>query len=132
MKHASDRILEALKERGYRVTAARRELARVLTDAAQPRTIRELAERAKSDEASAYRFMRTLVAEGLAREIAVRGERPRFEVAEEHHHHVVCTGCGTIAHVPCAYTPHVPNTLRGFAAINEHELTFYGRCIACK
>lgn len=124
-------LLHALSERGYRITAARRELARTLAAARSPLTIQELANRTASDEASAYRFVRTLADEDLLEEIVVRGERPRYALRTHHHHHVVCTGCGFIAHVPCGTEPTPPRTVRGFTAITDHDVTFYGQCAKC-
>ncbi|MEX0918119.1 MAG: transcriptional repressor [Candidatus Paceibacterota bacterium] len=132
MKGASTYMLDTLQARGYRVTKTRRELCTELAKASHPLTIRELAELVNSDEASVYRFVHLLQKEDLVHEITTRGERPRFEFKNEHHHHVVCTGCGKVAHVPCAYTPQVPkDSLSGFAEVNDHDLTFYGTCLAC-
>lgn len=132
MKHASEDMLHALTERGYRITEARRGLCAALTAAKDPLTIQELAERTASDEASAYRFIALLRKERLVEEIVVRGERPRYAPADHHHHHVVCTDCGVVAHVPCGDAPHAPRTVPGFATIEDHDVTFYGRCVSCK
>lgn len=129
MEDASRNILNALKARGYRITEARREMCSRLANAAHPLSIRELAESSGSDEASVYRFVNTLRSEDLVHEITTRGERPRFELKHGHHHHVVCTGCGKIEHVPCAYVPK-PH-LAGFAAISDHDVTLYGTCVTC-
>lgn len=132
MKHASDTILHALSERGYRLTEARRELCAYLTSAKNPLTIQELAEGTKSDEASAYRLIALLKKEVLVEEIMTRGEKPRYAPAGHHHHHVVCTDCGLVAHVPCGDALRTPRAVPGFTSIDDHEVTFYGRCVSCK
>lgn len=130
MKSASKHIIDTLAERGYRITEARRELTSCLANSSQPLTIQDLAQATKSDEASAYRFIALLQKEALAEAIAVRGEKPRYALALHHHHHVVCTDCGLVAHVPCADEPTLPSTI-GFDEIVGHEVTFYGRCATC-
>jgi len=50
----------------------------------------------------------------------------------EHHHHLVCTGCGSVAHAPC---PLDEGALRhaqdhGFV-ITHHEVSIYGLCAQC-
>lgn len=132
MSTASMNIETELSARGYRITRVRRELCTALQNAKAPLTIRDLARTVSADEASVYRFVRTLLTEDLAEEIVARGEKPRYAVKGDHHHHVVCTGCGFTEHVPCAYTPRVPKTLAGFATVADHDLTFYGRCLSCK
>ena len=58
----------------------------------------------------------------------------RYEYQSEHHHHIVCTECGTRARV------RVPErTMRnavlqsacGFPVVTSHTLEFYGMCKEC-
>ena len=95
---------------------------------------REVAEASPElHQATVYRALDVLVAEGLARRTEIDG-RALYEMAADHlHHHVVCTACGAVAHVH-------DETVRaallrvasesGYALAGE-ELTFRGICPAC-
>jgi Fur family transcriptional regulator, stress-responsive regulator len=84
-------------------------------------------------QATVYRALDVLVAEGLARRTEIDG-RALFEIAAEHlHHHVVCTSCGAVQHV---HDETVRSALQrvaresGYALAGE-ELTFRGLCPTC-
>lgn len=84
-------------------------------------------------QATVYRALDVLVAEGLARRTEIDG-RALYEIAAEHlHHHLVCTSCGSVQHV---HDDAVRGALRKVAresgyALAEEELTFRGLCPAC-
>jgi len=130
MSKASEAIIKKLSERGHRITEARKGVINLLAQSHVALTIQALAKRAAADEASVYRTMHLLLAEGLVEEIQVRGQRSRFALVGQHHHHAVCRGCGTVAHIPCAEAIRPPQ-IAGFAELDEHEVTFYGLCNAC-
>ena len=94
---------------------------------------RRLVELRQLHQATVYRALDVLVAEGLARRTEIDG-RALYEVAAEHlHHHVVCTSCGAVQHV---HDETVRNALQKVAresgyALAEEELTFRGLCPAC-
>ena len=84
-------------------------------------------------QATVYRALDVLVAEGLARRMEVDG-RSLYEIAAEHlHHHVVCTQCGAVQHV------HDETVRAALARVSresgyvlaEKELTFSGLCPTC-
>jgi Fur family ferric uptake transcriptional regulator len=84
-------------------------------------------------QATVYRALDVLVAEGLARRMEVDG-RALYEIAAEHlHHHVVCTRCGAVEHV---HDDAVRSALQRVAresgyVLADEELTFRGLCRAC-
>ncbi|HEY3542661.1 MAG TPA: Fur family transcriptional regulator [Gaiellaceae bacterium] len=84
-------------------------------------------------QATVYRALDVLVAEGLLRRTEIEG-RALYEIAAEHlHHHVVCTSCGEVRHV---HDEAVRGALRrvehesGYVLADE-ELAFRGLCPAC-
>jgi Fur family ferric uptake transcriptional regulator len=84
-------------------------------------------------QATVYRALDVLVAEGLARRTEIAG-RALYEIAAEHlHHHVVCTQCGAVTHV---HDETVRAALQRVAresgyTLADEELTFSGLCPAC-
>jgi Fur family ferric uptake transcriptional regulator len=85
-------------------------------------------------QATVYRGLDVLVAEGLARRTEIEG-RALYEVAAEHlHHHVVCTTCGAVRHV---HDEAVRDSLTRVAresgyTLAAEELTFRGLCPDCR
>ena len=130
MSVASKQVLEELSKRGYRVTEARERIVNALAQADAPLSVQALASRVLVDEASVYRTIKLLVEEELVEEITIVQERPHYALSHGHHHHVVCTGCGLIEHVPCHDIPR-SGGFENFAAIERHEVTYYGVCKTC-
>ena len=85
-------------------------------------------------QATVYRGLDVLVAEGLARRTEIEG-RALYEVAAAHlHHHVVCTACGAVLHV---HDEAVRDSLTRVAresgyTLAAEELTFRGLCANCR
>ena len=118
-------MLAALKAGGYRVTAPRRALVRLLVDTQEPLSVQEMCQQvnvaqrlrssgeeetedSRNDAASAeainlvtvYRFANLLVEMGLARRVEFGQGYSRYEREEPqegpHHHHLVCQRCGKV------------------------------------
>jgi Fur family ferric uptake transcriptional regulator len=89
--------------------------------------------RARSHEVGLVTIYRTL---GLLSEIgAVRrldlGDGPRFELAEDHHHHLICESCGEVSEFEKC--PLDFRHLRDMDfEISSHTLELYGRCADCR
>ena len=81
-----------------------------------------------------YDVLRALTERGLLRRIQPAGTVARYEArVGDNHHHVVCRSCGSIADVDCAVgeAPCLnPLDHAGFA-VDEAEVTYWGRCPAC-
>ena len=131
MKDASKKIIEELTMRGYRITKARMQVLEALTTAHAPLHIQAIVEMVSVDAVSVYRIIAMLKKEHLVEEINTQGDSTRYEIAHGHHHHVVCTACNTLVHIPCDTVPVVPVAVEGFAYIDSHELTYYGMCTKC-
>ena len=79
-----------------------------------------------------YRTLGLLSGLGLVRRLDL-GAGPRYELAEDHHHHLICEGCGGITEFePC------PLDLRGLPGawgdfqVRAHSLEVYGTCSDCR
>ncbi len=123
-------ILKALTARGYRITKARTAVIEALATQSTPHTLVEFIEHLDSDETTLYRTMSMLVDEGIVEAIVVRDGETRFALAHGHHHHLVCSKCGLIEHLPCS-TPAPTLKSHPFASVTSHEVTFYGICKPC-
>ena len=97
-------VVSRLAASGQRLTATRDAVVSSLANAARPLTIPELLAAAPNlAQSSAYRILVVLEQAGVVHRIATNGDHVRFELAEDltgHHHHLVCSRCGTVEDVP--------------------------------
>jgi Fur family ferric uptake transcriptional regulator len=81
-----------------------------------------------------YRTMKLLCDAGLASERHFDDGITRYEIAHEHHDHLVCTRCGKIIEFECAMIEHTQDEIAaryGFRVLrHRHEL--YGHCDKCQ
>jgi Fe2+ or Zn2+ uptake regulation protein len=127
---------------GQRYTSKRRSLVEILERARQPLSIPDiLRSRRGLAQSSAYRNLAALEQAHVVRRVVTGEDFARFELAEdltEHHHHLVCSNCGTVQDVT------IPQRLErsmeraldeiadgsGFTAVS-HRLDLIGMCKAC-
>jgi Fur family transcriptional regulator, stress-responsive regulator len=128
----------ALRRAGLRVTGPRVAVLTALQ--AHPHADTDtLADAARTDlgavsTQAVYDVLRALTDAQLVRRIEPAGSPARFELrVGDNHHHVVCRQCGAIADVDCAVGERPcldPSDAHGFA-IDEAEVTYWGRCPDC-
>jgi Fur family ferric uptake transcriptional regulator len=130
---------ELLRSRGLRVTRPRLTVLEILAGGGHlevDEITRRVRERLDSVSTQAvYDVLGALSRAGLSRRIEPAGSPARYEArVGDNHHHVVCRDCGEIADIDCAVgdAPCLdPDTAHGFA-IDEAEVTFWGRCPTCQ
>lgn len=138
-----DDVATRLRRGRQRYTPARRALVDLLHALERPHTTQELldADPAMS-QSSLYRNLAVLEQADVVRRLSGTDDVARFELAEDvtgdHHHHLVCTSCGTIEDIEVA--PEVETAMheavdhaadeRGFAT-EFHRLELLGTCRAC-
>jgi len=126
-----EKALTHLRSKGYRITPARVALLQSLTESSTPHTIQELADRTDSNETSVYRNIELFSKEHLVEVINLNDSLPRYALSHQHHHHIACTHCDFIAHIPCSGT-FIPKPIHTtFDHITSHEVTYYGICKNC-
>mgnify|MGYP000980189739 FL=1 len=83
-----------------------------------------------------YRSLATFTKEGLVRELQFRDQSRRFELVGkgEHHHHLVCLGCGNIRKIPYCPVDCLERTRECYPEfeIEDHSFTVYGYCPECR
>lgn len=89
-----------------------------------------------ADKSTVYRELDFLVTNRLIQEVDLREGRKRYESSFlDHHHHAVCTSCGSIEDVVLADDmkdqEEIIEGQVGFK-IMSHALEFFGLCSNCK
>lgn len=138
-----ERAGEMLAGEGQRYTVERRRIVEALADADRPVTVETLRELSPQvPVSSAYRNLAVLERVGVVERVRTADDHARFELSEEltdhHHHHLVCTGCGTVEDftVPASLERSLARRLaevardRGFSGAG-HRLDLVGMCAAC-
>ncbi len=83
--------------------------------------------------ATVYRAVAAMEAAHAVERVGTRDESALYVrcTADGHHHHLVCTGCGLVAHATCPLDDVPPlHGTEGFV-VTAHELTLYGLCAGC-
>lgn len=131
-------IRKKLLELGGRWTDSRAKLLAAFFAHVRPLTIRE-AHRlsgAGSDLVSTYRTVRTLQKLGVLVAVDVMAEGERYELSDshrEHHHHLICTDCGSVEDFEDCFAEELRKKLvrRTRFKIAHHDFKFYGQCSEC-
>lgn len=123
-------------------TRGRRAIVEALAGAGSPVTLPELLERAPSlTQSSAYRNLALMEEADVVRRLVGGADYARYELAEDitgHHHHVICTHCGTVRDF--TLDKRIERTLdsafdraarsAGFLPV-RHDIDVYGVCQDC-
>jgi len=87
----------------------------------------------KVSAATVYRTMKLLTESGIAHARHFGDGQTRFEIASEHHDHLICTSCGTIVEFEDDKIEALQLEVarrHGFT-VTDHKMELYGRCGAC-
>jgi Fur family ferric uptake transcriptional regulator len=123
-------IVGKIRGRGYKATPQRLAVLRALA-AEQHQSLGEI--RARCPEVglvTTYRTLDLLSEIGAVRRLDL-GDGPRYELAEDHHHHLICESCGEVSEFKKC--PLDLRRLRNMDfEITAHTLELYGRCADCR
>ncbi len=135
-------IDQQLRRTRQRYTLGRRQLVDLLVEAGRPVTIPELIELgARQSQSSLYRNLAILEQCDAVRRVIATDEVARYELAEElseHHHHLVCSLCGTIEDLTLPDSLEQSLILAADEArrqrdfdVDSHRFELLGTCRAC-
>jgi Fur family transcriptional regulator, ferric uptake regulator len=140
----NDKLLEAAKKKlqagGYKLTAPRLAILGYLIREKGHPGMQEIHEGIKADcpgigIATVYRTVDLLLEIGVLRAITLRNNRLRYEVnwPDDHHHHLVCTGCGRVMEFGSCNFSSIAREIEKVTRykIEDHALEAYGLCPQC-
>ena len=138
-----DIALHRLRKDGQRFTTGRQLILRTLQGVGAPITIPGILRLQPSlAQSSVYRNLAVLEHAGLVSKIAMGDEHAHYELGEQitnnHHHHLVCTQCGTVSDVSltAAAERSLDRALHDAASgasfeLHQHRVDRLGRCATC-
>lgn len=137
----TQKLKEKMKGRGLKLTGPRRRILEFLAenDCGHPsaQEIHAAVNRILPGTgiATIYRTMDLLLKLGLVRALVLNDNRLRYEIdrEENHHHHLICTGCRRVEEFTSCTFDHligdIENTTR--FVVKRHDLEAYGLCPEC-
>jgi Fur family ferric uptake transcriptional regulator len=89
----------------------------------------------KVDAVTVYRTLASLEKSSILKRVDLRKGSAHFEMADDHHHHIVCKGCGDIEDFELCNAEAVSRQAlkesKRFSEIQEHSLELFGLCKSC-
>jgi Fur family ferric uptake transcriptional regulator len=139
MRLTEKNLLAGLKRHGYKLTPQRRAVVRVLTSTRDHLSPAAVYEKLHRDYpgiglVTIYRTLELLTGLGLTCELHTDGKCSYTAGAPQHHHHLICSGCGTVVDFPGRHLERLEKSLSmesGFR-IDSHLLEFIGLCRNCQ
>ncbi|SDF68540.1 Fur family transcriptional regulator [Sporomusa acidovorans] len=136
-----DRLIDVLRNKGYKITPQRRAVITALSECGQFPTAQQILEHVKQTNPDVsldtiYRNLSLFVELGIVHEIQTcNQDGNRFEmVTTGHHHHVICLDCGKVQclHFCPISSAEIEKVEENGFAIVSHSLEFYGYCQECR
>lgn len=131
---------EELQARGCKITPQRRLILEILhASASHVMTAEEITERAREQQpnisaSTIYRNLGTLSELGLIRRLESVGAGWRYELSDNHHHHLFCLKCHQAVAIDfCPMNRHVKELAEknGFE-VADHSFEIRGYCTNCR
>ncbi len=127
-----------LRSRGFRMTSQRMAILHVLHHAGTHLSPSEIYEQARRElpgitEPTVYRTLEFLRENGLVRSSHSGNGHFTYQIAGEHHHHLICRTCGNeieVEHTLLENLYRILEKASGYRKIDSH-LTFFGVCPNC-
>jgi Fur family transcriptional regulator, ferric uptake regulator len=123
-------VVSKIQGRGYKATSQRLAVLGALA-AEQHQSLEQIRARCPGvGLVTVYRSLDLFSDIGAVRRLDL-GDGPRYELAEDHHHHLVCESCGAVSEFE-----ECPLDLRRLQDVDfevaSHSLEVYGRCAVCR
>lgn len=140
MRLSENNVTATLKKHGYKLTPQRREVIQTIVSTQDHLTPASIYDKVRQDHpaigfATVYRTLKILTRLKLICELHAGGSCRSYTIsAPVHHHHLICSHCGTVVDFPAFGLGEVEQNLSketGFR-IDGHLLEFIGLCQTCQ
>jgi Fur family ferric uptake transcriptional regulator len=134
-----DEVDQLLVRKKLKKTAGRVAVLKALQVLGRPVKVQEIVEqlvrdKVSVDQATVYRTLEIFVREGLVEQIDFRDGKYRYELQENHHHHLVCNNCASVQEIEGELLSVDERKVlqdKQFL-IQAHTLEFFGLCEKCR
>lgn len=140
MRLTEREVIAALRQHGYKLTPQRRAVVRVIVSSQDHLTPANIYRKARQDLPSIglvtiYRTLEILAELELICELHAGGICRSYTISTpQHHHHLICSNCGTVIDFTGHNLSELERSLskRSGFRIDDHLLEFVGLCQACQ
>lgn len=130
---------QLLQTHNLRITPIRLAVLKLLDNSPHPLDIPTLSlhlskAQVSADTVTLYRCLQSLVEAGIATSVDFREGKLRYELAGDHHHHLVCTECQSVTpiHEACVSVSNSEIHSKYQFQVSHHHLEFFGLCGSCQ
>jgi len=135
-----NRIVSQLQNKGHRITESRSAIINLLEHTDHPLTakaIHKILDRVgtRVNITTVYREIEFLLDKKILVKVPLLDNELHYEInGPEHHHHAMCTVCGTIYQIKLESEQNLLEEAHHKIAfdIQRHSLAFFGICPSCK
>ena len=132
-----DKLLaDRLEARGFRMTPSRRAVLKAIASKGGHFTAEEICSQANgAGRATVFRTMKLLVDLGLVCRVLLESGNLNYRLSHrDHHHHLICHGCGSVKDFSSGSLESVVQEMVGSENfdIEGHWLEVYGTCSDCR
>ncbi len=129
-------LLNAIEDRGYRITSTRRVIAEAIEETPDGFTAEQICEHLPNvGRATVYRAIKLFQDAEVICKLALPDGAPRYAVdtGGRHHHHAICTGCGAVQDFRASTVERVLRAIETDVEgqITGHRMEIYVTCPAC-
>ncbi len=127
--------MAAIEDRGYRSTAPRRAIIRVMEGKQEGFTAEEIgSELPEVGRATIFRTLKLLIEIGVVCRLNLRDGDPKYSLSSiEHHHHTICVGCGNVGEFRATTVERILRALGNDipGQVVGHRIELYVTCEGC-
>ncbi len=129
--------INLLKTSKLKATPTRLAILSLFQNSSSPMSITDLLEKFQNqtyDLVTVYRTVNTFVANGILRKVEMKHNHAHYELADTHHHHLICKLCSKTLDISnCNFGSVKKQALEqtDFAQIDEHSFELFGICKSC-
>lgn len=127
-------IYERIREEGGRITKTRREIIQILFHSDYMLSFQKIASKLKTrpDRTTIYRELLFLFKKGIVSKSVILN-KDYFEIAKEHHHHLICIKCNSFRKIfACDKAKEEKIAKDNKFKVTSHLSDFYGVCRDCQ
>ncbi len=129
-----------LNDAKLKATPVRLLVLSTLRSAPKPLTVKDLLKALSKKDSSidtvtVYRTLKSFEDADIVRSLSLGADALSYELADDHHHHIVCLRCGLVEGFElCAFTrlgDEILKNSKKFKTISKHSFELFGTCSSC-
>ena len=111
----------------------KKRLISLLEKSNYPISVPDILLKIPANKTTIYRELEEFQKRGLITEVEFGDGKKRYELARDHHHHLVCKNCGKVEDIEINEDKLLENiSNESNFLIEKHSMEFFGKCFNCQ